>query len=181
MQEYPKTMSISGDEYTFRLMTNKDRDVLLGMVKQITDSDLWFLRHDITQNDAIDDWIRDIDHKRAQTLIVEDNGKAIAFGILYYNQVFWNRHLAEMRVLVASSHRNRGLGTKIARELTVLAKDLSLEKVLVYMEANDKAARRMVEDLGFKPEAILSDWVKTRDDRHRDLLIMSTDLEGVGR
>jgi len=38
----------------------------------------------------------------------------------------------------------------------------------------------MVEDLGFKPEAILSDWVKTRDDRHRDLLIMSTDLEEVG-
>lgn len=96
-------MSISGDDYTFRLMTNKDRDVIQGMVKKITDADLWFLRHDITQNDAIDDWIRDIDHKRAVTIIIEDDGKAVAFGILYYNQVFWNRHLAEMRVLVASS------------------------------------------------------------------------------
>jgi hypothetical protein len=49
------------------------------------------------------------------------------------------------------------------------------------MAIEDKGAQHVVEELGFKAEAILTDWVKTRDNRTHDLLIMSAPLVELHR
>lgn len=178
-KDYPKTVKLGGDKYTLRFMTSKDRDKLLDFAQKMSEADLWFMRRDITQPAAIDSWITDIETDHAKTLLVEQDDLLVAYASLYYNQLFWNRHLAELRVVVSSGYRGRSMGRKLAQELSNLAKDMGLEKVMVYMAADDKAAQRMVDYLNFKPEAILADWVKTRDDRTHDLLIMSTDLQEI--
>jgi hypothetical protein len=43
----------------------------------------------------------------------------------------------------------------------------------MYVLADQQGARRMLEPQGFKPEALLADWVKTRDGRHHDLVILA--------
>ncbi|GAB4337043.1 MAG: hypothetical protein Kow00117_19300 [Phototrophicales bacterium] len=176
-KNYPKEMTIGGEKFTLRFMERKDRDSMIGFTSKMNEADLWFMRRDITKPEAIDDWIHEIETDRAKTLLVEHNDQIVGYGTIYYNQLFWNRHIAEMRVMVSSAYRGRGLGQKLARELTQLAKDMGLEKVMVHMAADDKAAQRMVDYLDFKPAAILADWIKTRDDRTHDLLIMSTDLK----
>jgi len=119
-------------------------------------------------------------HKnRAYSLLVEAGSLAIAYGTLYYNQFYWNRHIGEIRVVVSTPYRNRGLGSRITRELMGKAKEIGLEKVMMYMAVEDKGARAMVEDIGFQAEAILSDWVKARDNTTHDLLIMSIALAEV--
>lgn len=173
---YPKTINISGDEYVLRQMTEADRNAITGLAQRLTERDLYFMRRDITQSEAIEEWIEDIDKNRAQSLLVEAGSQVIAYGTLYYNQFFWNRHLGEIRVVVNTPYRNRGIGSRITRELMGVARELRLEKVMMYMAVEDKGARSMVEDLGFRAEAILSDWVKARDNSTHDLLIMSIAL-----
>jgi RimJ/RimL family protein N-acetyltransferase len=176
-KDFPKTVSLGGDPFTFRTMTSDDRDKILAFAQTMSEADLWFMRRDITKPDAVEEWIHDIETDRALTLLVEDEARLVAYASIYYNQLFWNRHIGELRVMVGAGYRGRGMGQRLARELTLQARDIGLEKVIVYMAASDQAARRMVDYLDFKPEAILSDWIKGRDDRTHDLLIMSTDLQ----
>lgn len=175
-QQFPKNVHLDGTTFTFRLMTAEDRELILAFARHLPESDLLFMRRDVTQAEAVDAWIRDLAMNHAITILVEYQENIIAYGTLYYNQLFWNRHLGEIRVLVSSAYRNRGIGTRLSRELMKFAKERELDKVVSYMAVEDKVARCLVEDLGFKPEAILSDWVKTRDSRIHDLLIMSTSL-----
>lgn len=173
-KDFPIT--ITDENVDFRFMTTEDREAINRMAQQLTEADLWFMRRDITQPEAVADWVHDIERHRATTVLAEYEGAVIGYGTIYYNQLFWNRHVAEIRVMVSSAHRNRGLGKKLVLQLVVLARELGLEKVISYMAVDDQGARRLFEDLGFVAEAVLTDWVKTRDNRTRDLLIMSTSL-----
>jgi RimJ/RimL family protein N-acetyltransferase len=174
--KFPKHVKLGGTTFTLRLMTPQDRDVIFAFAHHLSESDLLFMRRDITQPEAVDAWIRDLEMQHAISILVEDEGKVIGYGTLYFHQLFWNRHVGEIRVLVSSPYRARGIGTRLTRELMSMAHDMELEKVVTYMAVDDKVGRSVVEDLGFTPEAILADWVKTRDNRRHDLLIMSTSL-----
>ncbi|NDJ86721.1 MAG: GNAT family N-acetyltransferase [Chloroflexi bacterium] len=177
--DYPKTLTLGKTKYILRLMDADDRNAILAMAQRLSEDDLLFLRRDITQPAMVDEWINDLLTNRAITILAEDDGQLVAYGSVYYNQLYWNRHLAEIRFLVSSPYRNRGLGTRITHELMTIAKQIDVDKVVTYMAVEDKSAQRVVEDLGFRPEAILTDWVKTRDDRTHDLLIMSIALDGL--
>ncbi len=175
-KHFPKVVNLNGSKFTFRLMEAKDRNAILNLARTMSETELSFMRRDITQPEAVDDWIRDIEMNRAISILVEDEGRVVAYGTLYYNQLFWSRHLAEIRVVVTSAYRNRGLGSRLTRELMGFAKELNFDKVLAYTPVEDKVAQRMMQNIGFKAEALLTDWIKTRDDRTHDLVIMSTSL-----
>lgn len=174
--EFPKTISVNGYRYVFRLMGENDRAKILSFANSLSEADLSFMRRDITQPEAVDAWIADVRSQQAVTILVEDGDNLAGYGSLYHNQTYWNRHVAEIRILVSSPYRNHGIGKKLARELTQLAKERRLAKVIAYMTVDNLSARHVLEDMGFRPEAILADWVKTRDERTHDLLIMSTSL-----
>jgi L-amino acid N-acyltransferase YncA len=173
---FPKTVAVNGAKLNFRLMEAKDRYTILNFAQGLTEAELSFMRRDITQPDIVDEWVRDIEAGRAVTILVEDGGRLVAYGTLYFSQLFWSRHLAELRVMVSSPYRNRGVGSALTRELLKLASAYPFDKLLAYMAVEDKAAQKMAESLGFKPEALLTDWIKTRDDRTHDLLIMAASL-----
>lgn len=173
IEKFPKNKDLSGDTFHFRLATASDREKLFALAQSLPESDLLFMRRDITKMDAIDAWMKDIDDKQAITILVEDNNRIIGYGTIYYNQIFWQRHIGELRVLVNSAYRNRGVGTQIFIELITLAESLKLDKVVTYIAITDRGARRMLEGLNLKAEAILPDWVKTRDNKTYDLVIMA--------
>jgi RimJ/RimL family protein N-acetyltransferase len=145
----------------------------LQFAQSLPESDLLFMRRDITQMDEIDEWLHDIEKERAITLLVETHGQIIAYGTLHHHQLYWNRHMAELRVVVSSTFRNQQLGKLLARELIGFAKELGMEKVIAYMPADSKGAQVMLQRAGFKAEALLTDWVMTRDNKTHDLVIMS--------
>jgi len=176
-EPFPKTVKLSGTDFAFRLMTAHDRAAILKMAVQLEEADLYFMRGDITQPEMVDEWVDDVESGRALTILVEDRGKIVAYGTLHYNQIYWNRHLAEVRIMVSSGYRNRSLGTEITNELMRLAKERKFDKVLSFMAAEDKGAQKMLEGAGFRAEALLSDWIKTRDNQTHDLVIMSVSLK----
>jgi RimJ/RimL family protein N-acetyltransferase len=177
---YPRSIKAKdGRRITLRLMEATDADELLAFARSLPPDDLLFLRRDITLPEVVNQWVRDIDEGRTVTVLSEDDGKLAGYGALHYNEVLWTGHVGEIRMLVAPDYRRLGLGSRLASELFGVAKDLGLKKIMVQMTPDQQGARVTFERLGFRPEAILADFVLARDGKTRDLLIMSYDITGL--
>lgn len=175
---YPWQTTVNGVETTFRLMEASDRDAILEFARSLPDHDLLYLRIDITQPEVVDEWVANLDKGRTITVLAESDGKIIGYASLHRDEVSWRRHVGEIRVMLNPELRGAGLGKTMANEVFAIAKDLGLQKVMVQMTTDQRGARGMVESLGFRPEALLADFVMARDGRTHDLLIMSYDVTG---
>jgi RimJ/RimL family protein N-acetyltransferase len=175
---YPWQTTVNGVETTFRLMEPSDRDAILEFARSLPDHDLLYLRIDITQPEVVDEWVANLAKGRTITVLAESDGKIIGYAALHRDEVSWRRHVGEIRVMLSPDLRGVGLGKTMANEVFAIAKDLGLQKVMVQMTTDQRGARGMVESLGFRPEALLADFVMARDGRTHDLLIMSYDVTG---
>jgi RimJ/RimL family protein N-acetyltransferase len=175
---YPRQAAIDGVEITLRLMEPSDRDEVLAFARSLPDHDLLFLSIDITNAKVVDEWVADMKKGRAITILAESEGKLVGYALLHRDEVSWQRHVGEIRVMLKPELRGFGLGKTMANEVFSIAKDLGLQKMMVQMTADQRGARGMVEALGFRPEALLADFVMGRDGRTYDLLIMSYDVTG---
>jgi len=179
-RNYPRLVKAKdGRRITLRLMEASDTDEILAFARSLPPDDLLFLRRDITLPEVVNQWVRDIEEERTVTVLAEDEGKLAGYGALHFNEVLWTGHVGEIRMLVAPDYRRLGLGSRLASELFAVAKDLGLKKIMVQMTPDQQGARVTFERLGFRPEAILTDFVLARDGKTRDLLIMSYDITGL--
>ncbi len=175
---YPWQTTINDLEVNFRLMEASDRDQILAFGRSLPNHDLLFLRIDITDPKVIDDWVENLQKERTITVLAESKGELVGWASLHHNEVLWTRHVGEIRVLLNPDLRGFGLGKTLANEVFGIAKDMGLQKVMVQMTTDQRGARGMVEALGFRPEALLADFVMARDGQTHDLLIMSYDVTG---
>lgn len=177
---FPWTDVIDGHEITFQLMTVADRDAMLSFAQSLKPEDLMFLRLDITQPKVIDQWLEHIGEGNTITVLACESGRIIGYGTLHFNETWWTRHLGQVRILVQSDRRKLGLGRKLAVEIFQLAREKKLHRIFVQMAADQPHVRQLFEDLGFRAEALLTDWVMDRNARTHDLLIMSHFVDDFG-
>jgi L-amino acid N-acyltransferase YncA len=175
---YPRQTTVHGVEITLRLMEPSDRNEILAFARSLPGHDLLFLRIDITDPKKVDEWVENMKKGRTVTILAESEGKLVGWANLHRDEVSWQRHVGEIRVLLKPELRGFGLGKVMANEVFSIAKDLGLQKMMVRMTTDQRGARGMVEALGFRPEALLADFVMDRDGRTHDLLIMSYDVTG---
>lgn len=175
---YPRIRRIGGAKVRFRLMTTVDRDAVLAFARALPAEDLLFLRLDITRDEGVDEWCRNILARRTLTVLAERDGELIGYGSLHHNDLLWTAHLGEIRILVGAQARGSGVGRALAEEMFALGSHLKLDRLFAQMTREQVAARTLLERLGFRTEALLADWVKTHDGRLHDLLILSHDVQG---
>jgi L-amino acid N-acyltransferase YncA len=173
---YPQEVRIKDDRVILRLMTPADRDSMLAFAQALPSHDLLFLRRDITRPEMVDLWLDDIRSERITTVLAEREGALVGYATVDRGDVSWSPHVAELRVMVASSMRRRGLGRVLTLEAFRIALDLGVEKMVAQMTADQEAASVVFETLGFRTEALLRDHVKDREGRKLDLLIMAHDV-----
>jgi L-amino acid N-acyltransferase YncA len=85
----------------------------------------------------------------------------------------WSSHVAEIRVLVSADHRRRGLGRVLARSALVEALKLGCTHAYVEVVAEQEALVAMFQDLGFEPQALLTDFVRDGAGVFHDLMILT--------
>jgi RimJ/RimL family protein N-acetyltransferase len=178
-RKYPWTTTIDGTKITLRLMTAKDKDAMLAFARSLPEDDLLFLAIDITEPEAVDNWIRNIEAGRLHTILVEADGRLVGHGSLLHEEQVWTRHLGGIILLLSPEVRGKGLGNLLASELFAQARELKLTKLMARMASEQKGAIQVFEKLGFKIEALLADCVIDRRDRTHDLIIMSYDVTGL--
>jgi L-amino acid N-acyltransferase YncA len=175
---YPWQTTINGVEVSFRLMEPADRDAVIGFAQSLPPHDLLYLRTDITDPAVVDEWMANLEKGRTITVVAESEGQLVGWASLHKDPVTWRRHVGEIRVMLKPELRSAGLGKIMANEIFAIAKDIGLQKIMVQMTTDQRGARGMVESLGFRPEALLADFVMARDGVTHDLLIMSYDVTG---
>jgi RimJ/RimL family protein N-acetyltransferase len=176
---YPWTTTLKDKKVTLRLMQPEDRSALLGFAKSLPEDDLLFLAVDITRQEALDQWVRNIESGQIRTVLAEANGKLIGHGTLNHNSLQWTRHLGEIVLLINPDYRGIGLGNLLANELFSIARELGLQKIVARMASEQRGALQVFERLGFRAEALLADYVIDRDGRTHDLIVMSYDVSGL--
>lgn len=173
---YPATRKAGNKEVTLRLMTPADKDGILAFARGLPEHDLLFLRRDITQEDAVEDWIRELSSGEIMTILAIHGGNVVGYATIHRSLLRWTAHVAELRVMVAESMRGGGLGRILTQEAFANALTEGIEKMVAQMTLDQKGAIATFEGLGFRPEALLRDQVKDRQGNKHDLLVLSHEV-----
>ncbi|MEM7219333.1 MAG: GNAT family N-acetyltransferase [Pseudomonadota bacterium] len=168
-----------GTEIELRTMAAEDRDAMLAFAQSLPAEDLLFLRIDISQPDAVDGWIANIEAGSTLTLVAQDPGGIVGYATIHTNPLSWTRHVGEVRVNVSPAYRSRGLGRVLTGNVFDIAHSLRLKKLTAHMTSDQHGAQAAFRRLGFVPEALLADYVQDRNGLTRDMVIMSFDVDGL--
>lgn len=195
---YPWSTDVGGLRVRFRKLSEGDLDAMLAFTRQLPERDKLFLRTDITDPAVVQDWIENVTQGKTVTVLAEavpsepetakassdeedagtaSTGQIVAYGSLHHSEILWTRHLGEMRLLVGSAFRGKGVGGRLAEQLFSLAQDLGLLKLVAQMMSTQRSAQNLFHHLEFIPEALLHDWVIDQNGRTHDLILMSREVD----
>ena len=172
-REYPRTLDAGGRQVELRKMGAADRAAVLSFARDLPHHDLLFLRRDITQEDAVDQWLGEIEAGLITTLLACSGERVVGYATLHRSDLQWSKHVAELRMLVAGDFRGNGLGRQLTQEIFAIALESGIEKMMARMTTDQKGAISTFEGLGFRPEALMHDHVKDLDGETHDLIVMS--------
>ena len=178
MKGYPKEVILKdGTGVTLRPLRVGDERLLLGMFQRLSRDDLWFLNHELTGRDLIDDWVRNLDPDRVMSIVALLEGNIIANAALMMKRYGAKSHIGKVRISVDPAFREKGLGTWMLLDLLNLAMARGL-RMLVMRLVQDRDAYifKGVRRLDFIQEALLKDHVLDREGNPHNLIIMTKRL-----
>ena len=176
---YPSSVPCEEFILTLRLMTPEDEDAVLAFARELPPHDLLYVRRDITNPRVVAAWVRAIEQGDITTVLATQDGKIVGCAALIQDPLSWSPHWGELRVLVAQSMRQKGLGRILIQESFVLALEKDLKKLSAQMTVDQKGAVAIFEELGFRGEGLLKDQVMDGDGETHDIVILSCDVDRI--
>jgi L-amino acid N-acyltransferase YncA len=182
LTKYPKTVKLKdGTPVVIRPLERADFDQLFNFFGALPEEDRLFLRHDVRDPDVVRKWTEELNLDSVIPLVALDHDVVVADGSLHIDPHEWMRHVGNVRLVTARSHRNKGLGGLMVRELVTLATHLNLEKLQAHVIEDNAEALKMLKAVGFESAAVLRGMVKDRTWKARDLVIMVSDVANLDR
>lgn len=171
---YPRKMALrDGTEVVIKPMTQKDGEALLEFFKRVPERERFYLKEDVTSPKVIGRWAGELDYDRALPLLAWVGNKIVADGTLHRKRAGSRKHLGEIRVVVDSQYRNRGIGTRMMQELVEVAYENDLERVYFELVADEEDdAIKAASFAGFSRLATLPNFVRDISGRVHDLVVM---------
>ena len=175
--EYPKEVTLrDGSKVTLRPLVKEDEKELVKFFKGLSKEERLYLRDDVADPEVIQKWMENIDYEKVLPILALDGNTIVADATLHRDPYGWMRHVGQIRMSVAGSHRGRGLARIIAAEVFHQAVGFGLDKLVAEMLSIQKNAQRVFTRLGFVEEAVLKDQAVDTTGQKHDLIIMSNDV-----
>ena len=176
----PKAVKLKdGKEVLIRSMKREDLEGSLAFFQALSEEDRLSLRRDLTTRKYVEERIREMEEGTVKRLVVVADETIVADGALELSHFGWERHIGEMRLIVATPWQHKGLGTLMAGALYQVAASSRIEEIVVKIMATQAAALRIFHDLGFRQEAVLRGYVKDAKGTRNDLVLMRCPLEDL--
>ncbi len=173
----PRTVKLKDSKNVIiREMNREDLEASLAFFRALSEEDRLSLRGDLSTRESIEHRIREMEEGTVKRLVAVVDGTIVADGALELSHFGWERHIAEMRMIVAASHQHKGLGTLMAGALYDVAASIGIEDIIVKMMASQAAAVRIFQSLGFRQEVVLRNYVKDSKGIRNDLVLMRCPL-----
>jgi RimJ/RimL family protein N-acetyltransferase len=180
LKGFPKQVTLRDQTVvTLRPMVREDKDKLLAFFRRLPPEDRQFLKDDVTRAEIIEAWARDLNYDRVLPILAESEGRVVGDATLHRQEFGWMRHVGEIRVVTDAFFRRRGLASAMAREIFYLALQAGLDKMVAEMVADQVAAIKVFEKLGFQQEARLANHTIDLQGRKHDLVILTTDIPAL--
>lgn len=169
-----------GETVLLRNPTSADLEAMLGFFAGLPVEERRYLRGDVTNPAWVAGLLREADAGNAERLIALQHDLVVGHGALVLSSPDgWQRHMAEIRVLVAHGHRRRRLGAHLIAALFRRAQDRGLDKVRIKVPTPQSSVVRMCERLGFRMDAVLPGRVIDQDDLVHDLAVLTCGIDAV--
>ncbi len=178
-RSWPRRVECGGVPIDISRMSSADRGALVGFVAGLPAHDLLFVPRDIGHPKVVDAWMRALDRGDVTSLIARDGDAVVGCTAIVTDALSWSRHVGELRILVSSAGRGKGLGRVLIQACFAQALELGLKKLVAQMTTDQRAAIAVFEELGFRAEALLARHVAGRDGTLHDLVLLSHDVEAV--
>ncbi len=176
MPQFPVTVQAGPLQVTIRPLASGDRAALLAFARALPEHDLLFLQRDITQEEVVDEWLKETETADLATLIAETTTGIAGYATVYRSGLPWTAHVGELRVVVGPPVRGQGLGRMLTQQAFEIARAQGIEKMVAQMTLDQEAAIATFQGLGFRAEAVLREHVRDRMGRKHDLLVLSHDV-----
>jgi ribosomal protein S18 acetylase RimI-like enzyme len=156
-------------------MQAKDGELFRSFIRSLPRKDNYYLLLDVHSDQALDRWMEKIRSGETIGVIATEAEDMIGYCNLKINDLPWTRHVGEMRISVSAAYRGHGIGKALAEQIFSIARARGLQKVWAQMASSQDPAQHMFKSLGFRTEALLSDFVKNENGLTEDLVIMCHD------
>ena len=169
----------NGRVVTIRSTCPEDTNLSFAFFKALPEEDRQYLRRDVTRYSVVRRRIELVERGRMHLLIALAGGEIVADGALALATHGWGDNIAEIRLIIARPWQRYGLGTRMARELFMLAAEHRVDRIVVRMMRPQKGARRIFRKLGFQDEFVLPKHVRDQSGEWQDMVIMRCNLEDL--
>lgn len=176
----PRVVTLKDNtQVLIRAMTRDDLEQSLAFFRALPEENRLSLRRDLTIHEVIEERVREMEDETVKRLVAVEGDTIVADGALELYHYGWERHVAELRLIVATSHQRKGLGMLMAGALYDLASSAGIEDIVVKMMKTQAAAVKIFLRLGFQQEAVLRHYVKDMRGARKDLILMRCRLEDL--
>ena len=146
-------------------------DALLRFFSGLPEGDLTFIEEEVTDPATVRSWTTG-EGAQGRWVSVDDDGEVTGY-VAVRPLPGWSDHVGRVRLAVSPARRGSGLGRELARRALVEAVGSGLTKLVVEVVAEQGAALALFTDLGFSGEALLTDHIRDRSGRLRDLMVLA--------
>jgi len=174
--QYPRRVRCGSVDVEVHLMGPEDQQAVLAFARELPAHDLLFLHRDIRNPKVVAAWIEQIKAGAITSLIAVAGGRVHGCTAIVRDALSWSPHVAELRVVIDPEMRGTGLGRTLVQDSFALAISLGVEKILARMTSDQRSAITMFEEMGFRGEALLRDYVRDAAGITHDLAVLSLDV-----
>ncbi len=177
--DYPKMVLLrDSTRVTLRLLNSGDKIRLLEFFQRIPEEERHYLKDNVVGPEVIHQWTSDISWERVIPVVALAGDDIVADGTLHRSRAAARRHIGEIRVVVHPTYRDKGLGSRMIRELVDVAVDLGLHKVLFELvDRREKAAITASKMMGFSEVSVLQEGVRDFWGNYQDLVVLEMPLK----
>jgi len=174
---YPRSIRCNNTDFDLRLMTTGDAADAVAFANTLPPHDLLFLQRDIRNPKVVAAWLEQIERGTITSLLAVAGGKIHGCAAIVRDVLSWSPHVGEIRIVVGQSARGGGLGRLLAQDAFAFAVSTGVEKLIARMTPDQRGAIAVFEEMGFRAEALLRDYVRDAEGTKHDIVILSLEVE----
>ena len=180
LRDYPKEVILkSGEKVILRPMVKEDEQRLLDFFLRLPEKDRLFLKNDVTDPDVIKSWAQNINYEHVIPILAEIDGRIIGDATLHVRTTDQPLNIGEVRIVIDTDFRRRGLGTRLAKEVYYLALSKKMNRLVAEVVEDQYAVIKTFEVLGFRREKVLENQAKDLHGRKHNLVVMTENVDAL--
>ena len=179
LRKFPRIATLNdGHQVTIRPLQPDDDTALHRFFLRVPEEDRFYLNNDVTAPEVIREFTGNISMDVAIPLVAVSGDKIVADSTLHRSRRASRRHVGELRIVVDTEYRGRGLGARLIDELIQLGVDLGLERLAFELvDRREMPAIQAAKAAGFEQVAVLEGRVRDMYGIMQDLVVLELPLE----